>query len=270
MICEAIERLTMKYFSDTDDHPTAGRPIESGETFTFRCHPGVACFNRCCHHLNLFLYPYDVLRLSRHLELTTDQFIDRYVDLVLRKGDFFPEVLLRMREDEGHPCSFLTDQGCSVYADRPHTCRLFPMEQGARFDAATGRTTPVYFFRPPDFCLGPQENQTWTVDEYTQDQAADQYYRMTLRWAELRRRFRDNPWGLEGPEGPRAKMAFMAAYNLDRYRSFIFDSSFLKRYHIKKPLVKKLRQDDEALLQFGFEWIGLSIWGVASKNIRPR
>jgi len=258
----------MKYLNDTDAHPKGGRSIQPGETFTFRCHPDIACFNRCCHHLNLFLYPYDVLRLSRRLALTTDQFIDRYVDVVLRKAHHFPEVLLRMSEDEGHPCVFLTSRGCRVYEDRPHTCRLFPMEQGARYDAASGKTTPVYFFRPPEFCLGPREDQTWTVAEYTEDQAADTYYRMTLRWAELRRLFQDDPWGPEGPEGQRAKMAFMAAYNLDRFRSFVFESSFLKRYHIKKPLVKKLQKDDEALLLFGFEWIGLFIWGKPSKIIR--
>ncbi|MBT8341216.1 MAG: YkgJ family cysteine cluster protein [Desulfatitalea sp.] len=260
----------MKYLDESDQHALPGRPIAPGETFTFHCHPGIACFNQCCRHLNLFLYPYDVLRLSRTLAVSTDQFIDTYVDVVLRQDHYFPEVLLRMHETQGHPCVFLTETGCAVYSDRPHTCRLFPMEQGARFDAATGRTSPVYFFRPPEFCLGPHEVKQWTVQSYTEDQAARHYYDMTLHWAALRRRFASDPWGLEGPEGSRARMAFMAAYNLDRFRQFVFQSSFLKRYRIKKPLKMKLQRDDEALLMFGFEWIGLFVWGIPSKRISMR
>ncbi len=79
-----------------------------------------------------------------------------------------------------------------------------------------------------------------------------------------------NPWGREGPEGPRAKMTFMAVYNIDRFREFVFGSSFLKRYRVKSALKKKLRRDDDALLSFGFDWIKLFVWGVQTKRIRPR
>ena len=36
-------------------------------TFRFSCHPGVACFNRCCADVNIFLTPYDVLRMKNRL-----------------------------------------------------------------------------------------------------------------------------------------------------------------------------------------------------------
>ncbi len=91
-----------------------------------------------------------------------------------------------------------------------------------------------------------------------------------MRWAKVKRLFQDNPWGLEGPEGSKAKMAFMAAYNVDRFRGFIFQSSFLKRYKVKSALLKKLKIDDVQLLKFGFEWVKFFIWGIKSKNIRLR
>ena len=37
-----------------------GIRIQENDTFSFRCHPEVECFNRCCRNLNLFLYPYDL------------------------------------------------------------------------------------------------------------------------------------------------------------------------------------------------------------------
>jgi hypothetical protein len=93
---------------------------------------------------------------------------------------------------------------------------------------------------------------------------------MTMRWAGVKRLFQDDPWGLEGPEGSKARMAFMATYNVDRFRDFIFQSSFLKRYQIKSVLLKKLKTDDVQLLKFGFEWVKLFVFGFKSKNIRLR
>ena len=112
-----------------------GRRIKEGETFCFRCHPEVSCFNRCCRNLNLFLYPFDVVRLKQCLGITSNVFLDEYVDVVLRPSNFFPEVLLRMAPTPEKTCPFLTDTGCSVYADRPDTCRIFPIEQGMLYDA---------------------------------------------------------------------------------------------------------------------------------------
>ena len=53
-------------------------------------------------------------------------------------------------------------------------------------------------------------------------------------------------------------------------RQFVFGSSFLKRYYVKSTLVKKIRQSDEALLEFGFEWIRFFVWGKPSKQMKVR
>ena len=65
-------------------------------------------------------------------------------------------------------------------------------------------------------------------------------------------------------------MAFMASYNMDAFRGFVFESSLLKRYKIKTDLLKKIQRDDVALMLFGFDWIKLFVWGVPSKKIRLR
>ena len=260
----------MKYVDVEKIKDLPGRALEKEETFSFRCHSELSCFNRCCRNLNLFLYPYDVLRLKNCLGITSDRFLDEYVDMVMRPGAFFPEVLLRMVENEEKACPFLTGAGCSIYSDRPDTCRTFPMEQGSLYDAGTGKTRLVHFFRPPDFCRGPYETTRWTVDSWARDQQAVEYNRMTLAWAQIKGLFLSDPWKGEGPEGPRARMAFMAAYNLDDFRKFVFESSFLKRYKVKKDVRKKIAADEKALLKFGFEWIKLFIWGIKSKRIRPR
>ena len=138
------------------------------------------------------------------------------------------------------------------------------------YDDCRKADRPVFFFRPPDFCLGQHEQEEWTIPDWIEDQEAEQYHRMTIRWSEIKRLFQNDPWGPDGPEGSRAKMAFMATYNIDKFRDFVFQSSFLKRYHIKSPLRKKLKKDDFALLKFGFEWVKVFIWGMNSKQIRLR
>ena len=93
---------------------------------------------------------------------------------------------------------------------------------------------------------------------------------MTVRWAGLKGLFQKDPWGIEGPEGSKAKMAFMATYNIDRFLDFVFQSSFLKRYKVKSAILKKLQKDEVQLLKFGFEWVKVFIWGMRSKVIRRR
>ena len=247
-----------------------GIRIKEADTFNFRCHPEVECFNRCCRNLNLFLYPYDVLRLKQSLEMNSDAFLDKYVDIVMRPANYFPEVLLRMADNPDKTCPFLSESGCAVYHHRPDACRTFPIEQGLLYDESFDKDLPVFFFRPPDFCLGQHEKEEWNITNWISDQEAELYQKMTVRWSEIKRLFQNNPWGLEGPEGPKAKMAFMATYNIDQFRKFVFQSSFLKRYQIKSTLRKKLKTDDLKLLNFGFEWVKLFIWGIKSKSIKER
>jgi Fe-S-cluster containining protein len=247
-----------------------GRRLQAGEVFTFHCHPQVPCFNRCCRNLNLFLYPYDVLRLKSALGIDSEAFLDQYVDVVLREGNYFPEVLLCMSDNADKTCPFLTPKGCSVYGDRPDTCRLYPVEQGAIFSDDGRIVQSIHLLRPADFCQGHLASQTLTVEAWVKDQDAERHNKMTLHWAEIKRLFQKNPWPAEGPQGPKAKMAFMAAYNIDRFRDFVFQSSFLRRYRVKPELKRKLRSKEEALLLFGFEWIKVFVWGRKSRQIRPR
>ena len=248
-----------------------GTPLSENDTFSFRCHAGLDCFNLCCRNLNLYLYPYDVIRLKTNLNLTADQFLEQYVDVVLRPGNYFPSVLLRMSENQEKTCPYLTDDGCSVYPDRPDSCRTFPVEQGMiRADNHWKKPKLVQFFRPPDFCLGRHEDQKLTPKEWAIDQNAVEYNKMTAEWARIKELFQNNPWGTEGPEGRKAKMAFMSVYNMDAFRGFVFNSSFLQRYKVSAKWLKQMQTDDVQLMKFGFAWVKFFLFGIKSKQIRIR
>ncbi len=247
-----------------------GKILNPKDRFQFRCHRDLACFNQCCRNLNLFLYPYDIIRLKHRLGMSSELFFDRYVNAVLRPNSFFPDMLLQMAENEARTCPFLTQDGCSVYPDRPDACRTFPVEQGLRLDNQHRKPALIHFFRPPSFCLGQFEDRKITIADWVLDQEAREYNRMTALWAEIKALFQNDPWGTEGPEGARAKMAVMATYNMDRFREFVFKSSFLKRYKVRSETLKKIETEDVDLMKFGFSWVKLYLWGIGDKSIRPR
>ena len=263
------EQFIMKCIESDDSRKLTEGAMADDAVFAFDCNPSVSCFNRCCHNLNLFLYPYDVIRLKHRLKISSDVFLERHVDVVLRDSCYFPEVLLSMAELPDKPCPFLSPSGCSVYEDRPEACRMFPVEQGVVYHAASGVRRKIHFFKPPEFCQGARESKRWTVDAWIQDQGADEYNRMTRRWSEVKYLFQSDPWAGEGPNGQRGKMTFMAAYNMDQFRKFVFGSSFLKRYKMASTLREKIRKDDIDLLKVGLAWIELLVWGKPSSLLRP-
>jgi len=251
-------------------HKIGGVRIRREDTFFFQCHPDISCFNLCCRNLNLFLYPYDVLRMKNSLGISSDLFLEKYVDIVFRDNSFFPDVLLRMNENEKKTCPFLTDDGCGIYADRPNTCRWFPIETGVILGKQGREAESVYFFRTPNFCKGACEKKAWTIRTWSRDQEAETHHEMTLLWADLKRLFQNNPWGKEGPCGGKGKMAFMATYNIDVFRKFVIQSSFLKRYHVRSKVKEKIKFDDVQLMKLGFEWVKLFLWSIPSTVISPK
>jgi len=260
----------MKYIDITELDSIGGERIDENDTFFFECRKEMACFNRCCHNLNLILYPYDIIRIKNRLGISSDQFLDAYTDSVLRNGNYFPDLFLRMNEDEEKSCPFLTDAGCSIYSDRPGTCRMFPIEQGMVFNAQKKMTTDIFFFRPPIHCLGPKEQKVWTIPSWIKAQNALPYARMAVLWAEFKRLFSVDPWQGESLNHSKGKMAFMAIYNIDKFREFVFNSSFLKRYHVPYKVLNEIRNNDTELLKLSFEWVKTYLWAIPTNIITLR
>ena len=97
------------------------------------------------------------------------------------------------------------------------------------------------------------ESREWTVREWTEDQQLQQYDEMNDLWVDMDTIFRRNPWGDKGINSPALKMAFLACFNVDKLKEFIFDSSFLSRFDVPEERKEKIMESDVELMKFGFD-----------------
>ncbi len=232
-------------------------PLE-GDSFSFACHPGIPCFTECCRDLNLVLTPYDLLRMKKSLILSSEALLDQYAVIKPNEHNGFPAVLLKMGEDERRRCPFVTPAGCRIYEDRPGACRIYPIGRGASKAQGQG-TREIYFVVKEAHCQGFCEPKLWTVGEWCKDQGLTPYTLHNDLWTEII----THKGSLITEEGlsQKLQMFFMASYNLDQFRRFVFQSSFLKRFALPEETVRKMETDDEELLQLAFRWLKFVLFG---------
>ncbi|SPE28139.1 conserved hypothetical protein (qmoABC associated) [Acidobacteriia bacterium SbA2] len=63
-------------------------------------------------------------------------------------------------------------------------------------------------------------------------------------------------------------MFYMACYDLDRFRRFVFESRFLELFEVDEARVEALRHDDEELLEFALQWLRFSLFQEKTMKIR--
>ena len=245
------------------DYPRLG----PDDKFKFGCHPGVSCFNRCCHDVNVFLSPYDVLRMKRRLGMTSGDFLVKYTLMPVQKDMKTPVVVLKMNDDESKSCQHLTEAGCGIYSDRPWPCRMYPLGLAAQKDTLDGwRGERFYFLLEEEGCKGPLEPKEWTVREWLDDQGVDEYDEWGEAFKELTLHKYFEEGGTLSPQ--KMQMMFTACYNLDKFREFVFGSTLLQRFEVDEDFVEDMRRNDEALLRFAFLWLRFSLFGEDTVRAR--
>ena len=81
------------------------------------------------------------------------------------------------------------------------------------------------------------------------------YNQINEWWVEIDTILQSNPWGPKGKANPAINMAFMACYNIDKFRAFVLESSFLDRFRIPQERLKEIHSSDIAIMRLGFDWI---------------
>lgn len=218
--------------------------------FEFNCHPSVSCFTQCCQNITIVLTPYDVLRLKKGLGISSDEFLEKYALIIPKEKRLIPLVILEMK-GEDKKCPFVSQEGCIIYDDRPWACRMYPldMHDDGAFRLITDAT----------HCRGLNEKNEWRIGEWLKDQEIEPYDEMNSLFSSIIMPLQAHELDIDNPKI--TKMIFMSLYNLDKFREFIFKSSFLDRIDVDSGTVEKIKNNDVDLIKFAFDWIKFGIFG---------
>ena len=237
------------------------------DTFKFSCHKDLKCFTQCCADVNIFLTPYDILRMKRGLKMTSEEFLARYTEAITLDSRGFPAVLLKMGEDDLKSCPFVSKEGCTIYGDRPWACRMYPVGMASPDRNRPRQREEFYFIVDQEFfCLGFDGETQWTVEEWKKDQGVDEYELKGGSYKDITlHRFFLSGGRLSAEK---TNMFYMACYDLDRFRRFIFSSKFFNLFDIEEMTIEGIRSNEEELLDFGYRWLRFSLFQENTIRVR--
>jgi Fe-S-cluster containining protein len=233
--------------------------ISTNQQFIFSCHPGIPCFTECCRELDLALTPYDVLRLKRHLNLSSSKFIEQYVIIEWEEEQLFPTCYLTMIDDGKASCVFVRETGCSVYADRPGSCRAYPLGRGASRNNGKASTESLILIQEPH-CRGFEATNDQTVSRYLLDQGMELYNQFNDILLPLLQHKRIQQQEFR-PSRQHLDQYILALYDLDQFRRQMSDGRIALQRPLTPQHLKGLAGDDEELVLLGLCWLMQEFFG---------
>ncbi|MCA1794191.1 MAG: YkgJ family cysteine cluster protein [Desulfotignum sp.] len=236
------------------------KPVDENDIMPFFCGPGNLCFNECCRDLNQALTPYDILRLKQNLGLFSQDFLRTYTSCHGGPQSGLPVVGFKPNPATGHACPFVTEEGCSVYPDRPASCRMYPLARAIARSRETGKIQEYFALIVEDHCKGFGENTNLTVRQWLDSQCVDlhnQYNDTLMELISLKNRMM--PGTLAGFQ---SDQFYLALYDLDTFRIQIFDRDLLAQYNVPLSVLERIRTSDEALLELGLQWVRNQLFGL--------
>ncbi len=236
-----------------DSSPASTQRLSLSHSFPFSCHSGLACFNSCCRNKHLPLTPYDVLRMKRALGIHSDDFLARHTLYSLDPGTGFPIVSIKMENDGEKTCPFVSSRGCTVYSDRPTSCRLYPLARAVSVKTGSEPRKEFYYLLEAPACLGTREDKVRTVEQWVRDQGLETYLAMNDRTVDFVLRAKK---ALGHPLDERSlRKVLVALYNVDVFREFVVSTHLLDALNVEDDLRRRVPEEDPALLELGLIYL---------------
>ena len=234
--------------------------------FSFNCHSGVSCFNDCCGDVNIFLTPYDIIRLKNNLGISSSEFLKKYTISPFDQNLKYPVVLLKMQDNERKNCHFVSPEGCTVYDDRPWSCRMYPLGLASPGEDSTELDADFYFLLRESVCKGFDEDRPISVKDWLTNQGITEYQEIGEYFKDLTtHKFFQGEAQLTPKK---VEMFHMVCYDIDNFKRFIFESSFFDKFEVDEQTRTAMKDDDVALLKFGYEWLRFSLFGAATMTVK--
>jgi len=203
--------------------------------------------------------------MKNHLKITSGEFLAKYTLVPFNRNQNLPVVVLKMNEDDKR-CPFVADEGCSIYKDRPWSCRMYPLGLASPKKEACPDEQEFYFLMQEGDCKGFTDGRELTVRDWLEDQGIIPYNEIgeLLKAITLHSHF--GRGRILDPD--EMEMFYMACYDIDKFRRFVFESSFLKSFDVEDDVIDKIRTDDVELLKFAFRWLRFSLFREPTMKVR--
>ncbi|MCI4626259.1 MAG: YkgJ family cysteine cluster protein [Candidatus Magnetoovum sp. WYHC-5] len=237
-------------FSKLANSPVETVQLKRNDTFHFNCHKGVSCFTKCCGDLDIFLTPYDIVRMKNHLGINSSELLLKYTQTVILTKSQVPMIKMNMNEDGR--CVFVRPmEGCLIYNDRPVACRYYPVGMGALKSHSGG---DFYFLLKEEHCQGFKEPNEWVIANWRMEQGIDVYDDVNKDWIDIIINKKTVGVGVN-PDEKSIKMFYMASYDLDTFKSFVFESRFFDVFDIEEEYIFMIKESELELQKFALRWL---------------
>jgi len=117
------------------------------------------------------------------------------------------------------------------------------------------------------FCLGLGEQEESTVVQWQEHQGIPIYREMEKIFKKITLNEFLSDQSIRNEQI--RDMYYMACYDLDRFRRFVFESTFLKRFETEPAEVEKIKKDDVELHRFAMKWIEYGLIGQHVLSLKP-
>lgn len=254
------------------ESPFPGSPVmpklfDGEKNIQFSCHKGISCWNACCANIDITLTPYDVLRLKKHLGMSSADFLRQYTVPFELEKDGIAGIKFKPVED-GSACQFMRPEGCSVYEDRPTACRYYPVALIAMRKQDESTDTSSYALVKEPHCKGHEVDRELTIDAYRQEQGVAEYDEQSRGWRQLILKKMSSGPTIGKPSLRSRQLYFMACYDMDRFREFVRSEGFQSSFSLEEDYHHQLMNNEEELLQFGFRFIKQVMFGEVTIPVR--
>ncbi|MDP4126242.1 MAG: YkgJ family cysteine cluster protein [Bacillota bacterium] len=218
--------------------------LDEDSEFKFHCHDGLDCFKKCCRDINIFLTPYDILRMKNFLGLSSGEFLEKFTLKVPVHHSGYSVVQIKMSEEDNLKCPFITPKGCRVYRERPWSCRIAPVDMlgGGKYS----------FVFESSRCHGLNETKTQTIKEWVRDQGLEIYEEMEQGFSEITKHLKLT--GDRETDEKIVKLFFIVCYDLDKFRNFLLNNpSLYEKMNLNEEILERIKDDEVQLMKFGFK-----------------
>jgi hypothetical protein len=142
---------------------------------------------------------------------------------------------------------------------------MYPLGLASPKEEAAGGEEEFFFLMKEDICLGHKEVREFTVREWIENQGISEYDEFGRLYKEITLHDFFEQGNELKPE--QLEMFFTALYDLDKFREFVFESTFLRRFKVERDVVQAMEKSDEDLLRFAFRWLRFCLFGEKTLEI---